>query len=379
MREPLGVVILGSTGSVGTQTLDVAASFPDRIRVLGLAANRNLELLMRQVEAFWPARTVLVHPPGDVPESIETGAEAMIDMVRMDGVDLVVVATVGAAGLMPTLAALDAGKRVALANKETLVMAGSLFRRRLKGAGSLVPIDSEHSAIWQCLLGEPEKEIEKLVLTASGGPFRRRGYEDLHTVTPAEALKHPTWNMGPKVTVDSASLMNKGLEVLEAAILFDVGLQQVEVVQHPESIVHSLVYFTDSSVKAQLGVPDMRLPIQFALSYPHRWPNELARLDLASTSALHFGPIDLSRYPCLRLALEAGAAGGTAPATLCAADDVGVGLFLDGDIRFTDIPIVVEAALARNGRCENPGLDDILQADATAREAAYEAARRLRL
>ncbi len=373
MSRPLRIVVLGSTGSIGVQTLEVASQFPERVEVVGLATHRNVQLLRHQLEKFRRAKGAVADPETrDVSTVMGHGPASLIDMVVMADVDLVVVATVGAAGLLPTLAALGAGKRVALANKETLVMAGPIIMSQSQGEGQLVPIDSEHSAIWQCLLGEPDLELEKVVLTASGGAFRDRSPDTLTNVTPTEALRHPTWNMGRKNTVDSATLMNKGLEVVEATYLFDLPLDAIEIVQHAESIVHSLVYFSDSSVKAQLGVPDMRLPIQYALSFPDRWTNDLQRLDLQHLSSLNFSPIDFDRYPCLRLALEAARAGGTSLACLCAADEVAVELFLDGKIRFTDIPALIGEVLDKHQSCPNPGLDDILQTDATARTICEE-------
>ena len=296
----------------------------------------------------------------------------MVELCRRSEVDLVVVATAGEAGLLPTLAALESGKLVALANKETLVAAGPLIKEALRsGGGRLVPIDSEHSAIWQCLQGEPEGSIERLTLTASGGALRNRSREELDAVTPQEALSHPTWQMGRKITIDSANLMNKGLEVIEATWLFDLPMDAVEVVLHAQSIVHSLVTFTDGSTKAQLGLPNMRLPIQYALSHPDRWPNQLERLDLAAVGTLDFAPVDLSRYPALELALQAGRAGGTYPAVLCAADEVAIDAFLAGAIPFTRIPTVIEGVLDAHDNCPSPGLDDIIESSRWARWTAH--------
>jgi|SRR5579884_446875 len=366
------VVILGSTGSIGRQTLDVIRRQPNRIRLYGLAAKRNVELLRRQVEAFDVAVAVTGDDSGPV-GSTETlqGEEGMVDLVQRPEVDLVVVATVGAAGLLPTIAALDAGKLVALANKETLVMAGDLIRQHLRERdGTLVPIDSEHSAIWQCIQGEPDAALERVTLTASGGALRHLSKDELANVTPEQALRHPTWSMGPKVTVDSATLLNKGLEVIEAKYLFDVPIEKVDVVMHPQSIVHSLVTFADSSVKAQLGLPDMRLPIQYALSHPDRWPDDLTRLNLAEVGSLTFAPVDFDRYPALHLAIEAGRAGNTYPAALCAADEVAVDAFLAGRIRFTDIPRVLEGVLEAHIPCRDANLDGIINADREARSVA---------
>lgn len=361
------IAILGSTGSIGEQTLQIAAEFPDDIRVVGLAANSNGRRLAEQVERFHPQHAVLSDASVTAIAPIRTGSDALMEMVMAPNVDLVVVATAGAAGLLPTLAALGAGKLVALANKEALVMAGPLIKEQLGRSGSLVPIDSEHSAIWQCMQGEPGLTIERIVLTASGGAFRDYPPEQLRQVTPEQALRHPNWKMGPKVTIDTATLMNKGLEVIEATLLFNIEIDRVEVIMHRESIVHSLVYFVDSSVKAQLGLPDMRLPIQYALSHPHRWQNSLDRLELSKLGTLCFEEPDWNRYPCLRLAIEAGRRGGTYPAVLCAADEVAVDSYLQGTIPFTAISNVIEATLENHVPCMNPLLEDILQADDIAR------------
>lgn len=334
-----------------------------------MAANRNVGLLQEQIRRFEPKYAALASDDGRQREGISRGDHFLVEMVTAPDVDLVVVAIVGAAGLGPTLEALRAGKQVALANKETLVMAGPIIKEQLHQSGGLVPIDSEHSAIWQCLQGESVHAVERVVLTASGGSFRDLSEDQLADVTPEAALAHPTWIMGPKITVDSATLMNKGLEVIEATLLFDIDMDQVDVVMHRESIVHSLVYFSDSSVKAQLGLPDMRLPIQYALGHPDRWANDFPRLDLAQIRALHFEEVNWARFPCLKMAVEAGRKGGTFPAALCAGDETAVELFIAGRISFMDIAPLVEHALERHTSCSNPSLDDILQADATAREA----------
>jgi 1-deoxy-D-xylulose-5-phosphate reductoisomerase len=302
----------------------------------------------------------------------------MEEMAQHRDVDIVVVATAGKAGLDPTLAALSSGKAVALANKEVLVMAGGAITRAAEaGGGELRPVDSEHSAIWQCLWGEDLASVERIILTASGGAFRDLSARDLAAVTPREALRHPTWDMGRKITIDSATLMNKGFEAIEARWLFNVPMPRIEIVMHRESIVHSLVEFADGSVKAQLGEPDMRLPIQCALSYPERVPCEaVPRLNLARTKTLSFAAPDLSRYPCLRLALEAGGKGGTWPAVLAAADEVAVERFMAGNLGFTEIAKVVDAALSSHDGKADPSLDEILAADEWARGfAAVEGAR----
>ena len=372
---PRNLVILGSTGSIGRQTIQIATEYPDDVTIYGLAADRSVELLKRQAEQFHPvAVSVAAGLLGSALDDIEVlhGQAGMVDLVQRPDVDLVVVATGGGAGLLPTLAALEAGKLVALANKETLVMAGPVIRDVIRGpgSGSLVPIDSEHSAIWQCLQGEAEPEVERLTLTASGGALRHLPLRDLEGVTPAQALNHPTWSMGRKITIDSANLMNKGLETIEARWLFDVPMDRIDVVLHRESIVHSLVTFNDGSVKAQLGIPDMRLPIQYALSHPTRWPSSRNRLDLVKVSQLHFEPVDLARYPALRLATDAGRAGGTYPAVLSAADEIAVNAFLQERVKFTDIPEIVGETLGRHTSCESPELDDILEADRWARAVA---------
>jgi len=374
-----GLAVIGSTGSIGRQTLDVVRSLPDRFRVIGLAAGNNVTVLEEQLREFRP-RLV----------SVQREQDYLRERIRQDGlrcewataeeiashpdVDVVMVGTVGKAGLMATMAALKAGKAVALANKEVLVIAGHLVNReaRLSGA-SLRPTDSEHSAIWQCLWGEETPAIERIILTASGGPFRDRPLNELAGVTAEEALRHPNWQMGRKITVDSATLLNKGLECIEARWLFDVPLEKVSVVLHRESIVHSLVEFVDGSMKAQLGVPDMRLPIQCALTYPDRVPNAtVPRLDLAQVGALNFSPIDFRRYPCLSLALQAGEQGGTYPTILSAVDEVAVQHFLSGHVGFTDIPRMLEEALDRHQSRPEPTLEDILDVDERARDWAED-------
>ena len=367
-----GVAVLGSTGSIGTQTLDVIRALRDRFRVVALAAGRNTDLLYAQVAEFRPS---LVYGEAELDSAALQGAQVvpMAELPLHPDVHVVVVGTAGAVGLAPTVAALRAGKAVALANKEALVMAGAVITQAAQaGGGQLRPVDSEHSAIWQCLWGEDRGGIARLILTASGGALRDRPRETLAAVTPAEALRHPTWSMGQKITVDSATLFNKGLETIEARWLFDVPVERVEVVMHRESIVHSLVEFRDGSVKAQLGLPNMRLPIQCALSYPERLPClAVPRLDLAAVGALSFAPPDFGRYPCLALAMEAGRRGATYPAVVAAADEVAVEHFLAGGIRFTDIPRVIESALAAHSPAD-PELDAVLAADAWARTHAQE-------
>jgi len=364
-----GLVVLGSTGSIGRQTLDVVRSLPGRFNVIGLAAGGNVTLLEEQTREFCPRFVRCEREVEYLRGRVSARWAEMEEMAAQADVDLVVVATTGRAGLAPTLAALRAGKTVALANKEVLVMAGQLLTAEAKRhKAQLRPIDSEHSAVWQCLWGERPDSVERIVLTASGGPFRDTPPEELERVTSEQALRHPNWQMGQKITVDSATLLNKGLECIEARWLFDVPLERIEVLLHRESIVHSLVEFRDGSVKAQLGAPDMRLPIQCALTYPERLPGtSVPRLDLSRVGTLSFGTPDMKRYPCLSLALEAGHRGGTFPAVLCAADEIAIQHFLAGHLRFTEIARVVEGALSAHPGIADPSLDEIVAADASAR------------
>ncbi len=362
------IAVLGSTGSIGRQALDIIRSFPDEFRVVALASNKSLELLKGQLREFRPRMVCSSTKP-----DVNYGGEflSLQEIASHPEVDLVVVAIAGRAGLSPTLAALQAGKTVALASKEVLVMAGEI----IVGEASLhkaqiLPIDSEHSAIWQCLQGE-ESKPERLLLTASGGPFYHYSQSQLTEVSPQQTLQHPVWQMGKKITIDSATLMNKGLEVIEAHWLFSFPFDSIAVLVHRQSIIHSMVEFSDGSLKAQLSWPDMRLPIQYALSYPRRWPNsELPRLDWNRIHSLTFEPVDYDRFPCLKLAVEAGKSGGTYPAVLCAADEVAVELFLSHEISFTDIAKVVQQTLERHQSISNPSLEEILAADAWARECA---------
>jgi len=366
------LAILGSTGSIGQQTLEVVRSFSHRFRVIGLTAGRNIDLLAKQVSEFQPK---LVHfQEGKSGQGLlGTNCEFLSpeEIASHPWVDTVIIATSGKSGLLPLVAAVKSGKEIALANKESLVVAGKII---IGEAGlskaRILPIDSEHSAIWQCLNGENQRPA-RLVLTASGGPFLHYSKARLSKVTIEQALKHPSWQMGRKVTVDSANLMNKGLEVIEAHWLFDMPFESIKVLIHPQSIVHSLVEFIDGSVKAQLGYPDMRLPIQYALSYPERLPNpHLPRLDWDAMSNLTFGQVDPDRFPCLRLAIEAGKKGGTYPAVLCAADEIAVDLFLSRRIKFTDIACLVEQVLGEHQVVACPTLDEIIAADTWAREIA---------
>ncbi len=377
MTKPKRIAVLGSTGSVGRQTLDVIAQLPERFEVVGLAAGRNTEAFAQQITKHTPKYAVCAADSPLVTEAIAAVGAAWTPMEEMavaDDVDIVLVGTAGAAGLEPTIAALRAGKSVAIANKEVLVMAGHLIRRAmLEGGGDMRPVDSEHSAIWQCLWGEEGHEIRRILLTASGGSFRDLDDSELARVTPEQALNHPTWNMGDKITVDSATLMNKGMETIEAMWLFDVPMDKVEVILHRESIVHSMVEFSDGSVKAQLGVPDMRLPIQCALAYPDRMPTPPApELNLAEIGSLTFGKPDLKRFPCLQHAMDAGREGGTLPAVMAAADEVAVAQFLAGGIGFLDIAKIIGRVMRKHRSVDDPSLEAVLEADAWARAAAKE-------
>ena len=360
-----GLAILGSTGSIGTQTLDVVRTFPKDFRVVGLAARRSLELLEAQVREFGPKLVSCQGSESDKAAILSTGCTdcAMEDMVRDPDVDLVVTATVGDVALLPTFAAIEAGKDVALANKETVIMAGELVTARSRERGvSLLPVDSEPNAIWQCLRGE-DKAVSRLIITASGGAFRDASLSDLADVTPSQALNHPTWTMGPKITVDSATLMNKAFEVIEAHWLFDVPWENIEVVIHPQSIIHSMVEFDDGSVKAQISPPDMRLPIQYALFYPDRVHNRnIRRFDPVATGALTFEPWEAERYPCFEMALEVAKRGGTWPAALCGADEAAVQLFLSGQIGFLEIRTVIVEALEGHRTVMDASLEDTIAA-----------------
>src|SRR5919197_2500549 len=373
------LTILGSTGSIGGQVLDVVAEHPERLRVLAIAG-RNRERLAAQAHRFAVPLVGIAADAeaGALPDGFPDGTrvvwghQALEQLATHPAADVVVVATVGRAGLDAPLAAVRAGKRVAIANKEVLVMAGAVITAEAAAHGAtIIPIDSEHSALWQCLLGEDRGGVGALLLTASGGALRDRDPATLAAITPEEALRHPTWVMGPKITVDCATLMNKGLEVMEAHWLFDVPMDRIRVVMHPSSIVHALVQFRDGTLKAQLGVPDMKVPIQFALSYPERWTAAAPALDLVAASPLVFAEPPPGRYPCLDLALQAGLQGGTYPAALCGADEVAVELFLQRRIRFTDIPRLIGATLERHVPGDERDIAQIIAADAWAREECH--------
>jgi len=391
-----GLAILGATGSVGVSTLDVVARNPERFSVRALTGCNNWTLLLEQCRRFRPAVAVLANPEAaerlaaavaaeGLPVTVQGGVEALARVAARDDVDSVMAAIVGAAGLLPTLAAARAGKRVLLANKEAVVMAGGLLTAALaESGGMLVPIDSEHNALFQCLppggSADPNGAgVISLVLTASGGPFLDTPLADLESVTPDAACRHPNWDMGRKISVDSATMMNKGLEIIEACRLFAVGPEQVRVVVHPESIVHSLVEYRDGSVLAQLGNPDMRTPIAHALAWPDRIASGVAPLDLAALGRLNFRPAEMDRFPCLALAVAAAEAGGAAPIALNAANEIAVAAFLDGRIRFTSIPTVIRAVLAQYTGPDPGTLEAILALDAQARRSAEDKIRELAL
>ena len=365
------LAVLGSTGSIGRQTLEVVSAFPDRFEVVALACGENVSLLKEQVAEFKP-RLVCTELAAGAKEILGATCLPLEEIASHPDVDLVVISTSGKAGLGATIAAIRAGKKVALANKEVLVMAGGIVvAEAQKYDAEIVPIDSEHSAIWQCLNGEERRAVSKLILTASGGPFRQSTLAQLAAVTPKDALNHPTWRMGTKVTIDSATLMNKGMEVIEAHWLFDIPYSQIEVVVHPQSIIHSIVEFVDGSAKAQLSLPDMRLPIQYALTHPERWESPFREgIDFGSIVSFDFEPVDLDRFPCLKLAMEAGERGGTYPAVLSAADEVAVELFLAKKIGFPDIADVVARTLDCHEVISYPSIEDIFAADTWARETA---------
>jgi 1-deoxy-D-xylulose-5-phosphate reductoisomerase len=378
-----GVSIIGATGSIGRQTLEIIAHHPDKLRVVALAAGRDVDALS-ELAARWQPRLVALADQdaakacsGKFNCPVLTGIEGFTEIATHPETDIVVVAVPTAKALLPTLSALKAGKRVALAPKEGLVSGGHLVTQQLRQSGELLPIDSEHSALFQCLQGEDVSKVDKLLLTASGGPFRTKPMDELKRVTVEEALAHPTWRMGAKVTVDSATLMNKGLEIIEARWLFGVPAERIEVVIHPQSIIHSLVEFVDGSVKAQLSLPDMRLPIQYALLYPERHPCPIQRLDLTKIGALTFEPPDEVRFPCLRLAKLAVQVGGTMPAVLNAADEIAVNAFLQRKIGFMDIPAIIEAVMERHRPIAEPDLNTVWEVDEWARAMARELVQKL--
>jgi len=373
--------ILGSTGSIGTQALEVIAANQDNFCVKTVAAYHNDKLLEEQIEYFKPKIAVLVDKAAadrlvrrySGPTLILTGEEGLIEAATHTEIDTVLTSLMGFAGLKPTIAAIEAGKNIALANKETLVAAGDLVTALAKEKGiKILPVDSEHSAIFQCLQGENKKNIHKIILTASGGPFRGFTKEALQQVTVEDCLRHPNWSMGKKITVDSATLANKGLEVIEARFLFDVEYSQIEVVVHPQSIIHSMVEFNDGSIIAQLGKADMRLPIQYALTYPDRLVANYPRMDFKSLSALTFAAPDTVTFPALELAFHVGRKGGTLPCVFNAANEEAVAAFLEGNIRFLDIVTVIHSVLQQHNVVQTPNLKDIFDADNWARIEAHE-------
>ncbi|MFL5655572.1 MAG: 1-deoxy-D-xylulose-5-phosphate reductoisomerase [Ktedonobacteraceae bacterium] len=381
---PRRIALLGSTGSIGQQTLDVVRCFPEHFRVVALAARSNVALLAQQAQEFQPSLVACFADTAGAAEAARTafpgvvlGEQGLLDVATYVDADIVVAATSGLVGMEPTLAAIRAGKSIALANKETLVMAGHLVMREAERAGvPVLPVDSEHSAIWQCLRGERISEVNRLLLTASGGPFLRATLEQIRSVTVEQALAHPTWRMGPKITIDSATLMNKGLEVLEARWLFDIPYERIDVVVHPESIIHSMVEFRDGSLKMQASLPSMHLPILDALSYPERLSTAgtglVRELRWSDVARLNFEALDVARFPCFRQALEAARLGGTYPCVLVGADEEAVALFLDGKIGLLGIAELIEAVLEQHQSIEQPGIGSILEACAWARRRARE-------
>lgn len=377
---PERIALLGSTGSIGTQALDIISKYPDKFQIEVLIAGNNIDLLIQQAHKYQPDSVVIANPDHyrQLKESLQNtnikvyaGNEAVEQVVTSSTVDVVIASIVGYSGVRPTIAAIKAGKKIALANKETLVVAGEIIGRLVSESGSIIiPVDSEHSAIFQCLAGEAGNPIEKITLTASGGPFLNLSEDQLKFVKPCDALKHPNWNMGCKVTIDSASLMNKGLEVIEAKWLFDLTPEQISVIVHPQSIIHSLVHFADGSVKAQLGVPDMRVPILYALSYPDRLQSDLPRLVLNECKALTFSNPDIKKFRNLSLAYEALKRGGNMPCILNAANEIAVRAFLDEKIGFTQMPDIVEYTMENSLYYPTPDLDLLEVTDSSARETA---------
>ncbi len=374
------ISILGSTGSIGTQTLDVARKL--NIRVCAISANSNIEALEKQAREFGPE--IVAVADYDKAELLADklfgtgirvvgGEDGLLEVASHKEADTVVTSMVGISGLIPTMHAILAGKNIALANKETLVTAGNLIMSEARKHGiSIYPVDSEHSAIFQCLAGNERSSVSKIILTAPGGPFRGKTYNELEKVTLEQALKHPNWSMGSKITIDSATLMNKGLEVIEAKWLFDLTHETIDVIVHPQSIIHSMVEYKDGSIIAQLGTPDMRIPIQNALTYPERVDNAFSKLDLLKTGALTFETPDVVNFPCLKLAYDALKAGGTAPAVMNGANEVAVSLFLKRKIGFMDIPRIIEEVLSKHFVNTDPSLNDIIEVDNWARQQVFD-------
>ncbi|MBF6628506.1 MAG: 1-deoxy-D-xylulose-5-phosphate reductoisomerase [Proteiniphilum sp.] len=376
------IAILGSTGSIGTQALEVISAYPDRFEAYALVANNSVDLLIEQARLFMPEVVVIANESkyeqlkaalSDLPIKVWSGSSAIGEVVQDENIDMVLTAMVGFSGLKPTIEAIKAGKAIALANKETLVVAGELITSlALKHRSAVLPVDSEHSAIFQCLNGEGENRIEKILLTASGGPFRTFSSEQLESVTKAQALAHPNWHMGEKVTIDSSSMMNKGFEMIEAKWLFGVEPSQIEVLVHPQSIIHSMVQFEDRSVIAQMGEPDMRMPIQYAFSYPERLKSDVRPLDFFELSQLTFEKPDSNKFPNLNFAYEAVRRGGNMPCILNAANEVAVQLFLEEQIGYRQMSHLIEETMQKASFVQSPTLDDYLLTDAQAREIAMQ-------
>ena len=379
MNKMKHLSILGSTGSIGTQTLEIVKKFPNEFKVVGLTSNKNSELLLKQIKEFKP-KAVSIMDKSKVDDllnfsscQVYSGMEGLKKIASLGEADTVVNSLVGSVGIEPTYHAIKNKKNIALANKETLVAAGSVIIDELKKNNvKLMPIDSEHSAIFQCLNGENIDEVKKITITCSGGPFKNHAKEQLQNATVNDALKHPTWSMGNKITIDSATLMNKGFEVIEAHWLYNIAYEKIKIVIHPQSIIHSLVEFQDNSVIAQLGLQDMKIPIQYALSYPKRFPNESKSLNLAEIKNLEFREPDFEMFPCLKYAYEAGTIGGTLPTAMNAANEAAVYAFLDNKIRFLDIQILIRKMMNEHKIIKNPGLNEILEADRKTKEETNE-------
>ncbi len=376
------IVILGSSGSIGLQTIDVVKRYPELFNVVGLAVNRSIDALEQQIKELMPQTVVVVDEQKakelkqriagttNIPEVL-TGIEGLEQLAAHPEADLVLNALVGSVGLRPTLATLRAGKTLALANKESMVAGGAIVNKvRQKTGAGILPVDSEHNALFQCMVGEQKREIKRFIVTASGGPFRGKSFSDLESVTVEEALKHPRWTMGPKITIDSATLMNKGLEIIEARWLFDLPYEQIDVLVHPQSIIHSMVEFEDGSIKAHLGQTDMRIPIQYTLSYPDRLPSPLPSLDFVEVGKLTFEKPDMQNFPCLAYAYEAIRLGKTYPAVLNAANEQAVAAFLSKKIRFTDIPNIIKQVIQKHEPGDETDLGIVLETEHWAREYA---------
>ena len=384
-----GIAILGSTGSIGTQALDVVKAHPDLFDVVVLSAENNAQLLIEQAKYFLPDSVVIGNEDkyievsdalASLPIKVYAGKDALVQIVEHTDVEMVLTAMVGYAGLLPTITAIKAGKHIALANKETLVIAGELITNlAIEHKVEIIPVDSEHSAIFQCLAGEFHNKIEKIYLTASGGPFRKFSKEDLKSVNPQQALKHPTWNMGAKITIDSASLMNKGLEVIEAKWLFNLNHSQIDVIVHPQSIVHSIVQFNDGSMKAQMGLPDMKLPIQYALAFPYRIESDFPRFNFLDYPNLNFEPVDPNKFRNLAISFEMLKRGGNAPCIMNAANEIAVDAFLKEEIGFLEMSDIIEETIERVEFMKSPGYDDYVYFNAKAREMARQIIGKIKL